>query len=141
MKVLLLDDDQSFRALTAATVRQAGHDVVEADTAAAALRLLRDDMGIGVVVMELLLRDGEITGPEFMLLHSLRGNHQGIIVLSRDARGLVLDEIARIARGSDCELHAVIPRNDVLRTLPRRLSQLAMDGILAGEQAARNGGA
>ena len=43
---------------------------------------------------------------------------------------------ARIARGSDCELHAVIPRNDVLRTLPRRLSQLAMEGILEGEMQA-----
>ena len=141
MKTLLLDDDRSFRELTAATVRQAGHDVIEAGAATEALRLLREDQGIGVVVLELLLRDGEITGPEFMALHSLRGNHQGLIVISRDSRGIVLDEIARIARGSDCQLHAVIPHNDVLRTLPRRLTQIAMDGILQGEQLARDGGA
>ena len=136
MKILLLDDDQSFRELVAAEVRADGHDVVEAETAADALRLLREDVAIGVVVMELKLNKGEITGPEFMMLHSYsRGNHQGFVIISRDGRGIVMEETQRYARAMGCEVHGIIPHDDVLRILPKRLTHMALDGIMQGEEA------
>ncbi len=53
LSLMLVDDDASVRAITAEMLREAGHDVIEADSAAAALeRLARDGERIGVMVVD-----------------------------------------------------------------------------------------
>lgn len=57
-RVLVVDDEITVRRVVARALRTAGHDVVEADSIHAALRLLRD-AGVDLVVTDLRLPDGD----------------------------------------------------------------------------------
>lgn len=57
-RVLVVDDESTVRRVVARALRNAGHDVVEADSIHAALRLLRGD-GVDLVLTDVHLPDGD----------------------------------------------------------------------------------
>lgn len=90
-KVLLVDDEPLVRATTAALLADLGLDVVEADGAAAALRMLGSDPSIDLMVTDYLMP--ETSGAELVrAAHGLRPGLPALLVTGfADVRGLDLN--------------------------------------------------
>ena len=74
-KILLVEDDRHWRHLAGLSLREAGHDVVEASDAAEAL--LQKDAGLAAIVLDLDL--GGENG--LMLMQHLKRNHPGVPII------------------------------------------------------------
>jgi two-component system, OmpR family, response regulator len=95
-RVLIVDDEESVRALLSSTLRFAGHEVVEAADAMAALALLETDRP------DLVVLDVMMTGLDgFELLGVLRQRGIDLPVLFLTARGDVEDRVRGLRAGAD----------------------------------------
>jgi CheY-like chemotaxis protein len=83
--VLVVDDDDDVRAVTAAALENCGLKVIEAASAAEALRLLDEPHGIDVIVTDVVM-------PGVSGFHVVRGaeeRHIKVLVTSAYADGLI----------------------------------------------------
>lgn len=92
--VLIVDDEALIRWSVAESLESAGHDVLEAGSAAEALRLMDStNPGIGVAVLDLRLPDSS----DLSLLRQIRQSAPGCRIILMTAHGTpeVLDEAIR----------------------------------------------
>jgi two-component system response regulator (stage 0 sporulation protein F) len=81
-KILLVDDDETFRSMLRRTLQRAGHTVVEADDGAAAIRTL-DHVAADLVLTDILMPGVE--GIE--TIRTLRRNHPHLKVIAMSGGG------------------------------------------------------
>ncbi len=97
-RVLVVDDSRAQRAMLAAMLRRWGHQVVECDSALAALDLARDP-GIGLIISDWMMPG--LTGPEFCrrLRATRRDGYAYVILLTSKSEQDALTE--GLAAGAD----------------------------------------
>jgi len=97
-RVLVVDDSRAQRVMLAALLRRWGHEVVECDSALAALDLARDP-GIGLIICDWMMPG--LTGPEFCrrLRATRRDGYAYVILLTSKSEQDALTE--GLAAGAD----------------------------------------
>ena len=97
VKVLVVEDETSIREMIAFNLRRAGMEVLEADSAEAALPLLEEKPGCDAAILDVMLPG--MNG--FSLCETIRRTDQkiGIIILS--AKGQEQDKIRGLSIGAD----------------------------------------
>lgn len=97
IKVLVVEDETSIREMIAFNLRRAGMEVLEADSAEAALPLLEEKSGCDAAILDVMLPG--MNG--FSLCETIRRTDQkiGIIILS--AKGQEQDKIRGLSIGAD----------------------------------------
>ncbi len=97
VKVLVVEDETSIREMIAFNLRRAGMEVLEADSAEAALPLLDEKPGCDAAILDVMLPG--MNG--FSLCETIRRTDQriGIIILS--AKGQEQDKIRGLSIGAD----------------------------------------
>ena len=97
VKVLVVEDEASIREMIAFNLRRAGMEVLEADSAEAALPLLEQNPGCDAAILDVMLPG--MNG--FSLCETIRHTDQkiGIIILS--AKGQEQDKIRGLSIGAD----------------------------------------
>ena len=97
VRVLVVEDETNIRDMIALNLRHAGMEVVEAESAEAALPLLAQKPGCDAAILDVMLPG--MNG--FSLCESIRRTDQqiGIIILS--AKGQEQDKIRGLSIGAD----------------------------------------
>ena len=96
-KVLVLEDEENIRSFVVINLKRAGYDTVEAATGEEALAQLKNNPGIGVALLDLMLPD--IDGFEVCRRIRSTNNKIGIIMLT--ARTLEMDKVTGLMSGAD----------------------------------------
>ena len=129
MKILVVDDEPQIRRLLGVALARGGHDVIEADTAAAAIAAARAGRP-DIVLLDLGLPDRD--GIELIPL--LKGETEtAIIILS--ARDATEEKVAALDLGADDYVTKPFDSEELLarlRTAARHLGRHGGDRLAAG---------
>jgi DNA-binding response OmpR family regulator len=112
VKVLIVDDDRSFRRLAQLALEGAGMQVFEARTARAAHEVLRSEDGRGIDAMLLDVRMPGMDGKEF--LRSLRDQGFNVPVLFTTVLDHVSDKVEGFELGADDWLVKPYPPEELI---------------------------
>ena len=97
VRVLVVEDEANIRDMIALNLRHAGMEVVEAESAEAALPLLAQKPGCDAAILDVMLPG--IDG--FSLCESIRRDDQNIGIIILSAKGLEEDKIRGLSIGAD----------------------------------------
>ena len=96
-KVLVLEDEENIRSFVVINLKRAGYDTIEAATGEQALAQLKNNPGIGVALLDLMLPD--MDGFEVCRRIRTTNNKIGIIMLT--ARTQEMDKVTGLMSGAD----------------------------------------
>ncbi len=96
-KILVVEDEASIRSFIVINLERAGYEVCEAESGEDALELLRNEQGIGVALLDLMLPG--IDGFELCRRIRSGGSKIGIIMLT--ARTQEVDRVTGLMTGAD----------------------------------------
>lgn len=107
--ILVVDDDEWVRSVTARSLRQAGHAVLEAESGDRALELLDDVVGARIRVVVADLSMPGMPGEE--LLRRIRTEHPDVKVVTMTGRG------RKATGGAGVVLHKPFSRDELLAAI------------------------
>ncbi len=96
-KVLVLEDEENIRSFVVINLKRAGYQTIEAGTGEAALAALKENPGIKVALLDIMLPD--IDGFEVCRRIRAMDNKIGIIMLT--ARTQEMDKVTGLMTGAD----------------------------------------
>ena len=109
-KILVLEDEENIRSFVVINLKRAGYETVEAGTGEEALAQLKQNPGIRVALLDIMLPD--IDGFEVCRRIRAMDNKIGIIMLT--ARTQEMDKVTGLMTGADDYVLSLSPR----RSLP-----------------------
>ena len=96
-KVLVLEDEENIRSFVVINLKRAGYETIEAGTGEEALALIKEDPGIKVALLDIMLPG--IDGFEVCRRIRAMDNKIGIIMLT--ARTQEMDKVTGLMTGAD----------------------------------------
>ena len=96
-KVLVLEDEASIRSFVVINLERAGYQVIEAECGEDALARLKEDAGIGVALLDIMLPD--IDG--FEVCRRIRGTGSKIGIIMLTSRSQEVDRVTGLMTGAD----------------------------------------
>ena len=132
VKVLVVEDEASIREMIAFNLRRAGMEVLEADSAEAALPLLEQRPGCDAAILDVMLPG--MNG--FSLCETIRRTDQkiGIIILS--AKGQEQDKIRGLSIGADDYMTKPFSVSELLARVEALCRRVGRSSGAAAEQSA-----
>ena len=105
-KILVLEDEENIRSFVVINLKRAGYETVEAGTGEEALAQLKQNPGIRVALLDIMLPD--IDGFEVCRRIRAMDNKIGIIMLT--ARTQEMDKVTGLMTGADDYVTKPFPR-------------------------------
>lgn len=124
-KILVVEDENSIRSFIVINLTRAGYEVVEADSGEAALQILSDDHGIGVMLLDIMLSG--IDGFEVCSRIRASGSKIGIIMLT--ARTQEVDRVTGLMTGADDYVTKPFSPTELIARIDALYRRL--DGVIA----------
>ena len=96
-KILVLEDEESIRSFVVINLKRAGYDTIEAATGEEALQRLKENPGVRVALLDVMLPD--IDG--FEVCRRIRMNNDKIGIIMLTARTQEMDKVTGLMTGAD----------------------------------------
>lgn len=96
-KVLVLEDEENIRSFVVINLKRAGYETIEAATGEEALARLKENPGIKVALLDVMLPD--IDG--FEVCRRIRGSNNKIGIIMLTARTQEMDKVTGLMTGAD----------------------------------------
>ena len=96
-KVLVLEDEENIRSFVVINLKRAGYDTIEAATGEEALQRLKENPGVKVALLDVMLPD--IDG--FEVCRRIRVNDDKIGIIMLTARTQEMDKVTGLMTGAD----------------------------------------
>ena len=96
-KVLVLEDEENIRSFVVINLKRAGYETIEAGTGEEALALIKEDPGIKVALLDIMLPG--IDG--FEVCRRIRATNSKIGIIMLTARSQEMDKVTGLMTGAD----------------------------------------